>query len=154
MGQLMSCCGCKCCSDAREWLRTRVRRLFGSATLEEEASAQKPEQQRRPEEHATAAETLASQPSVPGTAVQSPSDSEGGGLTPSVGDATDTEGLLSAVVSPTSSSLTQVTPTTASSDSREDKATQDAGSSSGLSSSTLGSEATVGVAATGVKTTP
>ncbi|KAH7983125.1 hypothetical protein HPB52_009422 [Rhipicephalus sanguineus] len=157
MGQLMTCCVCKRCSDALEWLRTLVRRLFGSPTPEEEASAQQqsPEQQterqRGPEEHAAAAET---QPSVPEAAVQSPSDSEGGGLAPSVGDTTDTEGLLSAVMSPTSSSLTQVTPTTASSGSREDRAAQDAGSSSGLSSSTLESDALLGAAAIGVKTPP
>ncbi|KAH6945102.1 hypothetical protein HPB50_007247 [Hyalomma asiaticum] len=154
----MSCCGCECCSDCRERFVNGVRRIFRPQVpveqAPEEQPQQQPEQQREPEEHTAAAEAPAPQPSVPGTAVQSPSDSETGGLTSSVGDATDTEGRLSAVISPTSSSLTVVSPVTMSSDSREDRAAQDAGSSSGLSSSTLESDApAAGTAAAGTAKT-
>ncbi|XP_037570518.1 uncharacterized protein LOC119452416 [Dermacentor silvarum] len=164
MGQLMSCCGCKCCSHTRERLRSRLRRLFESPQRPEQVPEkqspvlqpqQQPDQQQGPEQDAATAEKSTSPPFVPGTAVQSPSDSEAG-VTSSLGDTTDTEGRLSTVLSPTGSSLTVISPMTTSSDSREGAPPQEGGSSSGLSSTTPESDAHLSgnTAAGTVKTPP
>ncbi|XP_075535030.1 uncharacterized protein LOC142570533 isoform X2 [Dermacentor variabilis] len=166
MGQLMSCCGCKCCSHARERLRSRLPWLFGSAQRLEQAPEQQqspeqqPEQQPEPpqqglEKDSPAADKPTSLPSVPGTAVQSPSDSEAA-VTSSLGETTDTEGRLSTAISPAGSSLTVVSPATTSSESREGPPAQVASSSSGLSSTTPESDAplTATTAAGTVETPP
>ncbi|XP_050052363.1 uncharacterized protein [Dermacentor andersoni] len=165
MGQLMSCCGCKCCSHTRDRLRSRLPWLFGSAQRLEQAPEQQripeqqPQQQPEPaqqglEKDAPAAEKPTSLPSVPGTAVQSPSDSEAI-VTSSVGETTDTEGLLPTVISPSDSSLTVVSPATTSSESREGPPAQVASSSSGLSSTTPENDApSTATAAAGTVETP